>query len=37
MIAIGEKLDNKYLVSRKLGSGGFGEVFLASDDAIPGR
>ncbi|WP_293395661.1 protein kinase [Nevskia sp.] len=37
MIAIGNKLDGKYLVVGRLGSGGFGEVFLAEDVAIPGR
>ena len=37
MIAIGDRLDAKYLVTGRLGSGGFGEVFLAEDEAIPGR
>ena len=37
MISIGDRLDNKYLVTRRLGGGGFGEVFLADDVAIPGR
>lgn len=37
MISIGEKLDGKYVVVGRLGAGGFGEVFLAEDEAIPGR
>lgn len=37
MISIGDKLDGKYVVSGRLGGGGFGEVFLAEDAAIPGR
>lgn len=37
MITIGETLDGKYLVTRRLGGGGFGEVYLADDKAIPGR
>lgn len=37
MISIGELLDDKYLVTRKLGTGGFGDVFLAGDEAIPAR
>ena len=37
MISIGEKLDDKYVVVGRLGGGGFGEVFLAEDEAIPER
>jgi len=37
VISIGDRLDAKYLVTGRLGSGGFGEVFLAEDEAIPGR
>ncbi len=37
MISIGDKLDGKYHVSRRLGGGGYGQVFLADDEAIPGR
>jgi serine/threonine protein kinase len=37
VVSIGERLDNKYLVMRKLGGGGFGEAFLAKDELIPGR
>lgn len=37
VISIGDKLDGKYIVISKLGGGGFGEVFLANDDALPDR
>jgi len=37
MISIGDKLDGQYVVTHRLGGGGFGEVFLAIDDAIPHR
>lgn len=37
VIVIGNKLDDKYLVTGRLGGGGFGEVFLADDAVIPGR
>ena len=37
MISIGDTLDGKYLVVRRLGGGGFGEVFLARDGTIPQR
>jgi serine/threonine protein kinase len=37
VISIGDRLDSKYVVTRRLGGGGFGEVFLANDEAIPDR
>jgi serine/threonine protein kinase len=37
VISISDKLDDKYVVVGRLGGGGFGEVFLAEDEAIPGR
>ena len=36
-IAPGTFLDDKYLVKRSLGRGGFGEVFLAEDRLVTGR
>lgn len=37
MISIGDKLDGKYIVTGRLGGGGFGDVFLAKDAALPDR
>jgi serine/threonine protein kinase len=37
VISIGNRLDNKYLVTRRLGGGAFGDVLLANDEAISHR
>jgi serine/threonine protein kinase len=37
VISIGDKLGGNYLVVGRLGGGGFGEVFVAADEAISGR
>jgi len=34
MIAVGETLDGKYSILRRIGGGGFGEVYLAEDSPI---
>lgn len=37
MIAAGETLDGKYTVVRRLGGGGFGEVYLAQESVVTQR
>lgn len=37
MISIGDVFDKKYRIAARLGSGGFGEVFVATDSTVPDR
>ena len=37
MFSPGDHLNETYRVVHRLGGGGFGEVFLADDEVIPGR
>ena len=37
VISVGDKLDGKYVIARRLGGGAYGEVFLATDNEVPDR